>query len=279
MILEGSPVIAAEKSEEIIVWNRLIDNPVAYRVLTLALDQSVPEFGPYRLTSSTPMEQGRMVAELEHNNSIHVASFAPNAERESRLLPVRIPVTKGLLGIRVCLIRKGTQELFNGVQSLEEWRERGLTIGQGTHWPDTTILEHNGLTVRKTAKYESLFKMLISKRFHCFSRSVSEVLPELDRYAEQGIELERNLALVYRLPTFFFVSRDNPRLARRLNRGMQLAQQDGSFDRLINENYAPQFKQLGLSQRTAIPLDNPLLSNETRAIVDNKELWLDPFQE
>lgn len=268
---------AQAKSTEIIVWDRLANNPVVYQVLQMALDKTRAEYGAYHLTLSRPMEQGRVMIELTKNKSVHLANFAPTSERETKLLPIRIPVTKGLLGYRVCLIRKGTEFKFKGIHSIYDWKKQGLRIGQGTHWPDTAVLEGNNLKVEKSVKYTPLFEMLAKGRFDCFSRSVSEVLPELEKHRAEGITLDNKLALVYRLPSFFFVSRQNPQLAQRLQKGLKSILADGSFDSFITSSYGPQLKILGMKQRQPIYLDNPYLSKETKEITKDPTLWLDPF--
>lgn len=269
--------MAAETSQEIIVWNRLSDNPVSYQILQLALDKTKQTYGSYHLKTSTPMEQGRVMVELKRNQRVHVASFAPNQKRETELLPVRIPVTRGLLGLRVCLIHKDNQKRFSNISNLQEWIDSGISIGQGEHWPDTAILEANKIKVIKSAKYMPLFDMLVKKRFDCFSRSVSEVLPELKKYSANGVALEQEHILIYRLPTFFFVSRKNSQLALRLEKGLRMANQDGSFQKLIRKAYDDQFKQINLNNRKAIYLDNPFLTEKTTSILNDKSLWLNPL--
>jgi len=277
LILSMLPMSLQAEESEIIVWNRIASNLVVYKVLQMALDETRDEFGPYRLTLSRPMEQGRVMLELTKNQKVHIANFAPTPERENSLLPIRIPVTKGLLGYRICLIRAGTESRFDDIHSLSEWNKRGLVIGQGTHWPDTTILEGNGIKVAKSVKYLPLFDMLAQDRFDCFARSVSEVLPELEQHSAKGIVLENKLALVYRLPSFFFVSRENPQLAERLEKGLTAILADGSFDHFITTTYSAQLNKLGMKQRTPIYLDNPYLSKETQKIINDPTLWLNPF--
>lgn len=281
LLLWLAPVAAwAEAAvQDVVVWNRLADNAVAYQVLQMALEHSVERFGPYRLTLSRPMEQGRMMHELQRGALVHVANFAPNAERERRLIPIRIPVTQGLLGYRVCLIRAGEQAAFDAVAGREDWTRQGLSIGQGTHWPDTAILEANGLRVVRSVKYEPLFDMLAKGRFDCFSRSVSEVLPELEKHADKGLVLEKGLVVVYRLPTFFFVSKQHPVIAQRLKYGMQQLIADGSLAAFIRRQFAAPLKAIGIQHRRVVALENPLLTDETRAILAQPSLWLDPLQQ
>ena len=277
LLLQISAVTAENKSDEIIIWNRLSDNPVSYKILKLALDKTIKEYGMYSLKSSIPMEQGRVMAELKSNQRVHIASFAPTNKRETELLPIRIPVTRGLLGLRVCLIKKDKQSEFLDIKTLQDFINKDISIGQGKHWPDTAILEANNLKVIKSAKYTPLFEMLIKDRFKCFSRSVSEVLPELDKYKDTGLTLEKNLLLVYRLPTFFFVSNQNKPLAARIEKGLQLANKDGSFDRVIRNAYKKQFRTINIKNRKIITLKNPFLSQQTKLILQNKSLWFNPL--
>ena len=258
----------------IIVWNRLPDNPVSYKILQRALDVTSKEFGRYQLAPSIPIEQGRMIVELTKNQRVHVASFAPTKEREQALLPVRIPVNKGLLGYRVCLIKQGEQNKFSDIRTLEEWKKKGLTIGQGTHWPDTGILESNGIKVVKSAKYDTLFTMLSKKRYDCFSRSVTEVLPELEKYKALGLVLEKKLMLVYRLPSFFFVSRKNAKLAQRLEKGMHAMLKTGELDKILNQYYRELFNNIDFDGRHIIELKNNLLTDKTNKLSTDSKLWI-----
>ena len=275
LLLFGNSILAQD-IDEIIVWNRLLDNPAAYKILQRALENSREEFGDYQLTMSSPMEQGRVERELMKNKRVHVANFAPSVERETRLLPIRMPVTKGMLGMRVCLIKKGSQAKFDAISSKEQWQQAGLTIGQGTHWPDTPILKHNGLSVVTSNNYHSLFAMLDKQRFDCFSRSITEVLAEQEMHDKNGFEIEHHLLLVYPLPTFFFVSRDNPKLAARIEKGLTAAVDNGSLNDLIKTDYADTFKRLKIDSRQIIYLDNPFLSKQTQALIRQRKFWLTP---
>ncbi len=273
-----APGPGAATVQEIRAWDRIpVGHPVMYEILCEALDQTVPEYGPYHITLVRNMEQGRVVAELARNKLVDVAVFAPTAEREAKLLPIRIPVTKGLLGLRVCLIREDDASLFQDIHTLEDWKDSGLTIGQGTHWPDTRILEANGLVVEKSTSYLPLFDMLANGRFDCFCRSVNEVLPELAEHGGKGLVLEPNLLFVYRLPTFFFVSPQNPRLAERIGLGLEKALHSGTFDKIFMQGYGQALEIVDLPSRKPIFLDNPFLTPETERILSDERLWYDPF--
>lgn len=268
---------AAIAEEEIIVWDRTYDQASMLDVLQLAFEKT-DDSTPYRLVRSVEMEQGRVMRELHKSRRVDIAAFAPTPEREQKAIAVRIPVSKGLLGFRVCLIRAGEEDTFKDVRSIDDWNNAGYRLGQGTHWPDTPILESNGLTVVKSVRYKPLFHMLEKKRFDCFPRSVNEVRSELERPENNKLTLEKYLMFQYRLPTFFFVNKNKPELAKRIERGLNIAIKDGSFDRLFNQHYRETLNKINMKQRKIIKLNNPYLSNETQSIVRKSELWLNPLE-
>ncbi len=56
---------------------------------------------------------------------------------------------------------------------------RSLRVGQGSHWGDVKIYEHNRVPVQTAATYEALFPMMLDGRFDLFPRSAIEVTLEL----------------------------------------------------------------------------------------------------
>jgi hypothetical protein len=184
------------------------------------------------------------------------------------LLPVRIPIQKGVLGWRLGLIRKGDQGRFAGVSSLADLK--GLRIAQGQEWPDTLILRANGIDVITAPKYEGLFKMLVSERFDYFPRSVNEIWDELDTHAGT-LEVESRIALHYYYDAYFMVNKKNTRLAENLRQGLEKAIADGSFDRLFDKHHGERLRKARLDQRIVIELKNPLLTPGTPS--DRPELW------
>jgi hypothetical protein len=177
-------------------WNLLLDhpNPAVAGLLRLSLDLTVPEYGPYRLIASPPMEQGRAVKELQSGELVQIGVFAPDEERERTLLAIHVPLAKGLLGWRVCLIRQGDEGRFANIRSLADWQQAGLRIGQHRSWPDTRLLKENGLNVVVGSLYDALFNMLRKQRFDCFLRSVIEIEEELKQHPELAKRIELGLS-------------------------------------------------------------------------------------
>ena len=238
----------------------------ALQLLQLGLSKSGTE---YRVQlAQIPMNQERQVVELEADRTIDVAPIPSSAEREERLLPVRIPIQKGVLGWRLGLIRKGDQGRFGGVDTLEALKR--VRLAQGQEWPDTLILRANGIDVITAPRYEGLFRMLVSERFDYFPRSVNEIWDELETHGGT-LEVESHLALHYYYDAYFMVNKKNTRLAEDLRQGLEKAIADGSFDRLFDQYHGERLRKARLNTRHVIELKNPLLTPGTPS--DRPELW------
>jgi len=240
----------------------------ALQLLQLALSKSGTD---YRIqTAEFPMNQERQVLEIEAGRTIDVGPIPSSAEREARLLPIRIPLNKGLLGWRLGLIRKGDQGLIAGINTLDDLKR--VRLAQGQEWPDTQILLANGVNVITAPKYEGLFKMLTGKRFDYFPRSVMEIWDEQAINAET-LEVEPHLALHYFYDAYFMVNRKNTKLAQVIREGLEKAIADGSFDKVFQQYFGERLRKARLETRTVIELRNPLLTPGTPS--DRPELWYD----
>ncbi|MBB1521117.1 substrate-binding periplasmic protein [Aquipseudomonas guryensis] len=222
--------------------------------------------------SKQPMEQERALLSLEEGGSVDVVWSMTSIERERRLLPVRIPLDKGLYGWRIALLRADRAQLLRRVRSLDDLQ--ALSAGQGHDWPDTAILRHNGLPVVVTSSYDSLFRMLDAGRFDYFPRAVIEIWDEARHRSDAAITVDRHLLLHYPTALYFFFSPHNPELANSVRRGMQLALADGSFDRLFMQHYGANLQQVKFAERRVLELDNPLLPSATP--LQQRELWFSP---
>jgi hypothetical protein len=241
-------------------------------LLKLALSKVQNKYEVEESVQNGPEE--RMVQMLD-DNELDVVWYASTEALEERLLPIRIPIYRGLLGYRILMIRKGSQDKFDGIKSLEDLRQ--VSLGQGRFWADTNVLEANKLNVVKVLKYEGLFYMLDGERFDGFPRGVHEPWSEMLRYPKLALDVEKNLLLSYTNPFYFFTNRNNPALAKDIERGLRIAIEDGSFNEYFMSD--PTVKDVitkaNLKNRTLIRLENPGLPKKTP--VDDKTLWFDPY--
>lgn len=215
--------------------------------------------------------QGRYVDDVI-SGKVDIMWAATDQDIESKLQPVRIPLLKGLLGHRIFLIHKGDQAKFDRVKTFADLQR--IRLGQGTTWADTKILEANKLTVVKTNKYPSLLHMLDGGRFDAFPRGVQEPWSEVNSVQGLELEVEKRIMLVYKMPFYLFVSKNNQKLAKDLELGLNRAIADGSFDQAFFNDPAIRsaVEKADLKNRLVFQLENPQLPKETP--VDRPELWL-----
>lgn len=221
--------------------------------------------------SNDPITQTRAIERLEADQ-MDVMWLSSNQEFENRLLPVRFPLLKGLLGHRVFIINANNQALFNSVKEFADLKQ--LTFGQGTGWTDITILRDNGLKVITTSKYDNLFFMVEGGRFDAFPRGVLEPWTEIKARPNLPLTVEREIVLVYVLPFYLFVSPKRPELASAIQTGLDRALASGDFDEYFYSHSMVKdaLSRSNLKNRKAFSLNNPDLSPETPLKTNN--YWL-----
>lgn len=239
-------------------------------LLDLALRKSGVAYTLHAL--ATPMLQGRALKQLAAGDELNIVWSMTSVEREAELLPIRIPIDKGLLGWRVFLVHQNQSKRFAGVRSLKGLAE--FEAGQGHDWPDTEILRANRLPVQAVMGFNNLFPMLEKGRFDYFPRSILEVWGEQKQHAHQGLVVEETLLLHYPTAFYYFVNKKDTALAHAVESGLRTALQDGSFDALFHKTYGKVLQRANLQQRRRLELYNPLLPPQTP--LDHKELWLTP---
>lgn len=214
------------------------------------------------------MQQARALLRLENGEGIDVMTTMTSPEREERLLPIRIPLDKGVWGLRLLLINKESVAKFGAVTSVEQLKP--LLAGQGSNWPDTAILRSNGLRVYGApGSYEVLFRMLEHGSIDYFPRSVTEVWGEL-HFHGAALMIEPTLVLRYRTAVYFFVRKGDTRLAAHLQAGLERMIADGSFEKLFQRYFGEEIRQSGLKGRRVIDLANPMAP---ALPLERKELW------
>jgi hypothetical protein len=158
------------------------------------------------------------------------------------------------------------------VRSLEDLSR--FSAGQGHDWPDSEILRSNGLPVIGVPNYQSLFSMLALGRFDYFPRSLAEVWAEAEQQRGSGLVVDDSLVLHYPSAVYFFVNRNDVALAAHIERGLELAIADGSFEQLFQAFHGEYIERAQLGKRRILRLSNPLLPPQTP--LQRKELWFQP---
>lgn len=198
-------------------------------VLKLALHKAAPGEPLPRLQHPAPDLPRERLRQMLQDGQLDLTWSTTTPEREALALPVRFNLLKGTNELRFLLVRAADLPALRQLRTLDALRR--LRAGAGAFWSDTQILRANGFAVEAATKFDSLFHMLQAGRFDFIPRTRDEIDTELKRYA--GLAELPGVALQYRQPLYFFVTRDKPQLAERLLRGLNLAAADGSFDALF----------------------------------------------
>ena len=250
-----------------------------WEILKTALEKTVEKHGPYRMVASGFMTEKRQAHELRSaTGKLTVMYLGTLPDFEKDLVPVRIPVDRNLGGYCVFLIRKGEQERFDAVKSVDDLRRFNYGLGLG--WIDVDILKFNKLRVVTGSSYDGLFEMLVNKRFDIFLRAAVEVLDEFEQRKDKlpELEIEKNLILYSPLPMYFWFAKNDEgkRLAARTEEGMRTMIADGTYDKIFAKYQSPKVERLNLKNRKVLRIDNPFVGPETP--FSDKRLWFDPTE-
>lgn len=233
-------------------------------ILSLALEKTQHCIGDYRVIHFLhKYSSKRFRAELFKRDGVIDIYWSMNSPQiQKDLLPIKIPLLRGMNGYRVLVIRREDEGKFKNIHSLEDLS--ALSAGQGVDWPDVDILRHNGLKVITSNESDLLYKMLAGKRFDYFPRGVHEAWNELELNADDNLMVSNDVVLFYPAPVFFIVNKNNSELAKRIYRGLELAKADGSFQRLFDSfpNFVFGINEMKSSKRFRLHLEAPFAGED-----------------
>lgn len=249
-----------------------------WEILRTALEKTKPKWGAYAMVPSELMSERRQAFEMKNRTGmLTVMYLGTTPEFEKSLIPVRIPVDRNLGGYCVFLIRKGEEQRFSAVRTIDDLRR--FRYGLGLGWVDVDILRANGFKVVTGSSYEGLFEMLVHRRFDVFLRAAIEVLDEYDnrKVALPDLRIEDSIVLYYTLPMYFWFPRttEGARLAARAEEGMRMMIADGTYDAIFDKYQRHKIERLRLKERRIFKIDNPFVGPETP--LADKKLWFDPL--
>lgn len=263
------PLLAQAQTLTVKVPSRPIndlDSEYQLKLLELALDRAGQ---PYKLKRvDLNLNQFTLQQELRKGKTINVFWMGTSSALESALIPVPIPLFRGLEGLRLSFIHSDAQEKFNQVNTLTDLKQ--LKAAQGVGWADNKILEQAGIATY-AGRYSNLFRLINDgDKLDFFPRGLVEIFAERRELAAQypNLAIEQHLLIRYPFAEFFFVSPESPKLAKAIQTGLERAYADGSFMTFFHEN--PRIREAlasaNLEQRVTISLPNPDMTPLLRSI-------------
>lgn len=233
--------------------------------LTWVLDKSGADYELIH-TNHIMSSQVRKVA-LVQKGELDVMYAGTTNEMEAALLPIRFPITRGLIGRRIFIINKNYQTDYSKIKDAEDLRLYSGILSYG--WPEKEIFEAVDLP-QKELLYAEIFENLNSGSRYYFSRGILEAFSELidKKQKMSNLIVEENILLTYKSAVLFFINPKNEALKNILNLGFRKGYADGSYEEflynhpLIKESFA----KAKLDQRINIEIPNPFFPSRSLAI-------------
>lgn len=242
-------------------------------LLELALEKTKAKYGDYEIITKTDSDlaQQNALKSLNEQKEIYVVPTMTDAVRERVFIPVRIPLYKGLFGIRLLMIHKDEQLKLDNTRAESELKK--LTFVQGSEWPDTQILKSNGFNLKTFNTKSEMISAIVSKSAQAYPRSLVEIWNEIDLEKGKPLSVQNTVYLYYPTAIYFFLQRsiEGKRVADRIEEGLTLAINDGSFDATFKKYMSATLKQAKLDSKKLVKLTNQNLPAQTP--LTDKRLW------
>ncbi|KXI30250.1 type 2 periplasmic-binding domain-containing protein [Paraglaciecola hydrolytica] len=234
-------------------------SPYFIGLLKLVVEHSVVEYGEVELVAlSGAMSNARKFASLD-SDVMDILWTTTSTEREKQALAVKIPLLKGMFGYRALMIRKDDQAKFSAITSLQELAQ--LTAIQGQDWPEVKTMRKAGLNVATMEWIPKLYRLVSEGKVDYYPRSILEIQDEVAGAEVDNLAIESSIILKYQNETYFFVAKNNTKLAKRLEYGLLKSMENGSFEHYFTHygNNAAALKLLSGSRRI-FNLDQPSIN-------------------
>ena len=234
----------------------------AAELLALALSTSA---WPYRVERVSKVDQGEARAAALAGR-VDVITLPSITTDYGRLTPVRAPIRRGLLGVRLLLATPERAEALAKVQDVATLK-REFRKGYGAAWLDRRKLEGLGFRMTLADGYRGTFALLHDGRADYLSRGVSEVFAELRQpgLAGRGMVIVPGIALYYPLDDYFVVRAGQGQLRDDIAHGLERVTADGRYASLFDRHFGSALAEARMSQRIvlhvsgyAVPAGTPL---------------------
>lgn len=233
-------------------------------VLQAILTITIPDFGPFEISESITeypgLEESFVFSKKKHHLFVTIAGnqkFKPED-----MIMIAKPIAKNLLGYRIPIIKVTDTNKFKTATSLS--KIQALKNGIPVSWSDATIFRHNGYRVAEEGDFDDVFERLAQHKFDYTAFGANEVQNVFKNRAtkQNGLVIDTNLMFFYPFPLVFYVNPKMPKLAERIEMGLQTITESGELDKIFNSYYANIVDELGLDKRQVFTLENPLIPAE-----------------
>jgi hypothetical protein len=205
---------------------------------------------------ATAAEEG---AVFEQGTDILV-TVAGNTKFEGKnKIAIHKPLTKGLLGFRLLMVRSESLSKFEKMTQIAELKR--ASFGVPETWADAEMFRQNDCNVIEKGSYDDMFTQLKDGLYDYVTLGANEIE---EAYAtrvspEDDIHIEPTALIYYPFPLVFYVNADKPELAEKVAHGLNLVDENGQHNALFEKHHGNVVKRLNLKRRKIFSLINPML--------------------
>lgn len=248
-----------------------------YDLLTLIIEATNNDFGVGTIQiSDVVMSRNRIFRGLLEGKTVNVIAEASNSQWDEQLIPIKIPIRKGIQGFRVFIIKKQNLPIMANINTLAQLM--ALDTGSGSQWSSKAAMQNAGFNVIESIQYDNLFNMLSMGRFITFGRGVNEAFQEVEQFKQQYPDLvvDDNILLHIPLATYYYVAPNQPRLATRIQEGLKRIIANGKFDELFYRRHCEFLLKSNINHRRVFKINNPLTTEAEMTSIVGKDFLLEP---
>jgi hypothetical protein len=191
---------------------------------------------------------------------VTVAGNVKFKDKQKKVIPQ--PITKGLLGYRLLLVRDESLATFAQIKRPQQLQ--ALSIGIPQTWADADLFRHNQYQVIEKGSLDDLFLLLKAGVFDYVALGVNEIEEIFTQRVvlTGGNSIEPTLMLYYPFPLVFYVNPCHSVLAERIDKGLKLIITSGEHDSLFRHHHGDVAQRLNLRNRNIFNLTNPILPTD-----------------
>lgn len=222
------------------------------------------QFGGYSLLTDKvdypdPKDEGNV---FETGCDVLVTVAGNVKFKDIHKIVIKQPLTKGLLGYRLLIVRNQSLEKFQLMNSLSELQSS--PIGIPATWADAELFRKNNFNVVERGTLDDIFQRLQNAEFEFIALGANEIEDVFLQFEDslQELSIEPTKMIYYPFPLVFYVNPSNLELAKRLEIGLTELMQNGQFETLFHAHHGDVVSRLNLNKRKMFTLQNPLLPED-----------------
>ena len=253
-------------SSSVVIWNQYHKYPDLVGIISQIIRVTEDEYGALDIVRSKNLSKDEVISLLKKDQGIDMAILSPFSH--TSLDHIKIPLQRGIEGLKVCLINQDSQEFFHQIKNISEFRAKVKFISPPDK-VDAKILTQNDLSLVKVDQINSAYQELKEKPRGCLLKSVNIAADEVRKSQSSGITIEQKFLVYSEQPKFLYFSPSNKVLKERFKKGLQKILKEEQYHSQFWGQYGKTFQKMNLDSRIYIKLDNPSI-----IFKKNHQTWL-----